>query len=261
MFAKSLLVFLLLTSCSDYSKFTKSGNSLSLKIKDLGIEKASIVKWKVGPKKDYIISQGVRFSFSLPRFNKDSLKQLEEAEADSWLVKVHRISSGRTKNLINVSIPLVRKTLGGSTSYSSPDKGSVNVFYAAAAISERLRGLTCPAMRHRKLLDSYILDSFPLREKELRVSILENSKVMSKLESFVHAPPIINGGRSLIGKYYLELALYNSATKRKKSNLVKLSKHLDITKEEEVIIEECRNVKVRPQSGENSGIESFKFKR
>lgn len=144
--------------------------------------------------------------------------------------------------------------------YSTSTRGSVGVYYAASSISTRLDNLPCPALDHRLVIeDSDLIDN--KNQNNLWVtSAVDKKQLTAKVQMISYSPITLNGGMSLKGEYYIDLALYNTATKYRVTSWVTVSNYVSVAKEENVVIKGCENYIV-PDKGAEDGVKKFKFGR
>lgn len=211
--------------------------------------KAKDVEWDVGRKKDKTISRGFRVSTEVPRISDEAKTHLyEKYGIDSWIFKYSRIVRGR-KDLVG-NIYYHFNNISKST-----DDFSLNIYYHASAVSERFRAFHCPAFDHRsKLPDIEIQSTKNITPKN--VYVRTTTKEPSKVERLSFSPHIFSAGRSLIGDFIIEYALYNSKTKQLYSNWARVAGHIKIRSEQNVSLPSCLGIKE-----ENSPLpESRRFK-
>lgn len=144
--------------------------------------------------------------------------------------------------------------------FSTSKKGSVGVYYAASSISTRLDSLPCPALNHRLLIDDGEVVSDNSQEKLWAASPVDRKTMSAKVHQISYSPITLNGGMSLIGDYYIDLAMYNTNTKIRSSAWLPISNYLAIKKEEEIVIKGCENFVV-PDRGSGDPVKKFHFGR
>lgn len=194
------------------------------------------VEWKVGRKKDKTVSRGIRITTEVPRVSDEAKTHLyEKYGIDSWIFKFSRIIRGR-KDLVG-NIYYHFNNISRST-----EAFSLNIYYHASSVSERFRAFHCPAFEHRSLLkDVKIRTSKNITPKNLYVRT--TSKEPAKVERLSFSPHIFSAGRSLIGDYIVEYALYNSQTKQLYSNWARVSGTVPITSEKNISLPSCLGIK------------------
>jgi hypothetical protein len=255
---------LLLASCTKYSEYRKkSSGQVFVTPYNFQIESVRVHDWKVGKYLKQKVSKGVNIQFRLPVLSKSDLMDLVTTKkVNSWLVKVMRRGRGRSETIGWMYIPL--SSSGEKNLRVNPIKmASFNVYYAAAAISNRFLKYNCPALDHRKEISIHkIVDSRSNSSKVIVVSMAEEHKVNARVEQFSYGGYVINGGMKLSGEYHLEIAFYNSIKKRVKSNFIHYDQYVDIVTEKDVHVKGCAGFKVPPKGKDDgNSFKKFKFGR
>ena len=241
-----------LSSCKKYSEYRTSFGSISIIPKNVKIKKAKIIPWSVGPLKKQKISKGISFQIRLPLLRHKHFTDLIKKDIDSWVLRVNRerISAVTMKHLEYISVPLaVRLKQRSYKTFKQLKTGTLNVFYAAATISNRLKRLKCPGLNHRKMIDKNkhikIMPEYSIK-KSIHVSAVYESPLELERHHFGYRPHTINGGNTLAGIYTFDLALYSSKEKKRMSNWFRLSNKVEITNEQEVFLKGCSKSNVVP---------------
>ena len=200
------------------------------------IEKANIVPWKVGLKKEVEISQGLRFFTTAPRFDNESKELLQNKYGvDSWIFRLSRIKRGQATPLGHFYLKFQNMT-------RNTKNISVSLFYQAAAVSKRFRFFHCPAFSHRKKIQSYkIIPRSTTKKDDLYIRSIE--RVKSRVSRFKFSPMIISGGRSLEGKYIIDLAFYNEKTKQRYSDWLPAQGAIVVPRELDRLVASCSGIK------------------
>ena len=118
---------------------------------------------------------------------------------------------------------------------------TLHIFYHAASVSEEFRRFHCPAFDHRYLINNIKLHKESADEFDLYVR--KNLAIKGRISKPSFAPVIISAGLSLVGKYIVEIALYNSKEKRIYTPFKQLSNTIEISSEERVSVPSCIGIK------------------
>ena len=259
-----IIIFLslsLLFSCSDKPEIKSIDGIFEVKLPAATIGNIETKDWHVGERGKDIVSKGFRFQIKLPQFDHAELQEMLKAGfLDSLAVKLKRRTYSESKTLDTFILPLGRQIPGTAASYIISQLREINlIINYSAASSNRLTNLMCPAMKHRFLLTDYEVND-PMSKINHYVFGKKDAKsdFMSNIRAFNGAKHTINGGRSLIGSYYLEIAFYDSLKRKRVGNFLPSSELLKITGEERIQIPSCDDPKNRDKT-QNSGVRSFKF--
>lgn len=233
---KTILLLFLLTSCNKVYELHKKNGVHYLKDMNGEIQNLKNIEWDIGRKREVTISKGIRFTSSIPRISKDSKNILmKKYGVDSWLIKVSRIRRGQVMALDHFYIRLENMT-------RTTKDFTVNLYYHAASVSKRFRLFHCPAFNHR-----YTLKDFSLEDRSSSIKrdlyIRPVRTLPGKATRLRFAPIIVSGGVSLVGKYIVDLALYNSKTKRVYSSWYPINGVIDITREMASSVASCNGIK------------------
>ena len=161
-------------------------------------------------------------------------------------------SSGTKKSLENFYVPFVNETslaIKGSSSYKTIQRKSIvlRVYYVAAAMSGRFEKLMCPALGHNLLLRSVDLLERKSFDRILTVSSKFGTPFNRKAFKYKISDNKINGGKSLLGEYSAEVALYSSKKKRVFSTFYDLANIVKVSLETPKSIRGCSNFKIPKQ--------------
>jgi hypothetical protein len=115
----------------------------------------------------------------------------------------------------------------------------LKVFYAAAFASERFRALKCPALGHNKKLASFEIAGV---NEEFSLGLGQTIPYNEKSHLVELTPSAFNGGNSLIGEYFLEIAAYDSKNKMIHSAFKRIPMHIAVTREESVRVKSCDGI-------------------
>jgi hypothetical protein len=259
-----LFVVVLLLSCEKKSELRLTKNGIFISPVNFKIDYYKIIDWKVGPLKRQRVSKGVELKVKLPQLKNDDLKALGEKKSfDSWLLRITRKSSRRKETLGYLKIPLhhKKKTNQRSQGFAGQTRAVFpRVYYVDAALSTRLEKKPCPGLGHSLEITKIHIDKDDNHEL-INPSLANEKKVNARVEIFKPFPSNFNGGKSLNGQYWVQLALYNSKTKQVLSNFVRASNDLIISRESYKAIKGCQyqDTPVR-KIEDNDGIKKFKWK-
>ncbi len=253
------LFFLL--SCSEQSEYVrKSGEAIFIKPKNHGVKHVGVIKWKIGSLFKQEISKGISISLLLPNLSVEQLKEIfYDRNADSYIVRVSR-NGLYGAQIIGHSYITFLKRDNGERRFSSPKGGTVNIYYAAAAISKRFENFSCPAFGHAKKIGEVIIKDAPNNlSDQLVLSPLEEVKVSARVGELASAPYLLNGGHTIIDEYKFEIAFYSYISKVRKSNYITLPQSVKVVYENEVSLKGCANFSIPKKTKGSTG--TFKFGR
>ncbi|MCP4914332.1 MAG: hypothetical protein GY909_14560 [Oligoflexia bacterium] len=256
-----LLLLLFTFSCEKKSELTSRGSSYFVKVFDSNIEDFRTISWKVGAYGKQTISKGMQITVSLPVIKEEDLETLhKEKKVDSWLLKVTRMSSLRRETVGYFSVEFMSRKRG-TPRVRLVRKTGVGVFYSAASISMRLSKSLCPAFKHNKKIEDIELKG-SFSEQMISLTAGDIERINAKVPEVTYSPLSLNGGSSLKGRYYVDVALYNKESKIRYSSYLRAGKEIVIDKEESVFLKGCQGKE--PVGGNNSSedpVKNFKFKR
>ena len=140
--------------------------------------------------------------------------------------------------------------------------GVVNIYYAAAAISNRFENFHCPAFDHSKIIDKVKVSHIKNTTSKIFVSPMERQRIEAKVDKYSYSPTIINGGMKLAGTYVIDIALYRQNEKYKESSYYTIPSEVIIKSESNKYLKGCTGFKIPSRERDSrEGIESFKFGR
>ena len=235
---KYLLIFTLVfsSSCMNETELALKNGIHYVPNVSTEIERAYIVPWKVGLKREAEVSMGVRFFSTIPMLSDDAEDTLiNKYGIDSWVIRFTRVR--RNKHFRMRYFFIKFKNITRNTKNIS-----VSLFYQAAAVSKKFRFFHCPAFDHR-----YEVRSFQLEERSGRKSsdifVRSIEKLNAKVTRFKFSPMVLPAGRSLKGDYYVDYALFDSQRKQRYSNWHAVDKVLSIQQELSKIVASCAGIK------------------
>lgn len=267
-----LFSFIFLNGCVSYSGFHNKKSKFSnyfvepVKSKILSYK---VLDWKIGKAMKETVSRGIKIDFSLPVLKSKDLKILnQEKGVDSIIVKVVQNMGHRVMILGFLEIPLYRelRTLrsGGKAygrKFKQPEKAHFSIEYIAATINSRGHQMICPPHHHNLVITKVKTREFiTKRDKQLSFSSKYEGYITSTTRKFLVQSQIFRGWKSLIGKYYLELAYFDSKKKKRLTNFYRLNNYIEVVDEKEVKVSSCPESRT-PFNGIRYKGKPFQWKR
>lgn len=235
-----ILTAFLCFSCTRYAEIKKDAVGVEIAPVQMDISHLKEIEWNVGLKKEETVSQSFTFIVDLPKIKEDDVDYLVQNKSiDAWILRLIVNRGSEVQDLGSLYTLLRPERLGRGSSGDAPTSVTFKVFYAAAYASERFRSFKCPAFGHdRKLKDIMISgenDDFslplgpsaPYNEKSHRVEL---------------TPTAFNGGNSLVGNYYVEIATYDSKKKIIHSPFKRIPVFVSVKSEERIQIASCGGI-------------------
>ncbi len=236
-----LLTLLLFYSCKQSATLTKGSVGLQISPVTMGISHLNEIVWNIGPKKEAQISQSFNFIVDMPKIDQDDLEyMIKERGVDSWIVRMIVLRNSQTQDLGSLyTMFKPRRIARGNESSGAPTSVSIKVFYAAAYASERFRSLSCPTFGHNKRISSMEIKG---SDDEFSLSVDQKNPYGEKSHQVELTPTSFNGGNSLVGEYFLEIAPYNSLTRTIYSTFKRIPMSIIVNQEENVSVPGCEGV-------------------
>ena len=233
--SKYLILFFLI-SCSKFYEVEKKNGIYLVRQVYSEITKANDVEWKIGRKREEVISKGMRMTFTLPKIDDHGQTLLRKKYGvDSWVFRISREHKGQTRSLGYFYYPLSSMT-GSTKSYT------VNLYYHAAAVSKRFRLFHCPAFNHRATIGEIRIADRPLAGAK-DMFIRENNRIPAKVSRIHINPMIFSAGVSMVGNYFVDYAFYASETKKRYSEWNKVDKTIVVSQETSKNVASCVGIK------------------
>tara|TARA_R110000868_G_scaffold378945_1_gene644594 strand:- start:5021 stop:5821 length:801 start_codon:yes stop_codon:yes gene_type:complete len=257
-------LLILLTSCRDYAEVDVDGQGASVAWKSGGATSVSVTPWRVGPYRKQMLSMGARVKVEFPALKEEDIEMLgEKFDVDSWLVSIQVSGLGRRQRLASYYMPLFKRSgRSGVMGVSSAEMGYLDLYYAAASISTRLRNLECPGLEHRRVLGNAEIREVATGNPMIVVSKMQEYSFQNKVERLDFQRNIINLGESVEGEYQVSFALYNSKKNRVLSNDAIAPQVIVLSGEKNERIRGCENLQTPPAKQDGAGeIQNFKFGR
>ena len=220
-------------SCSKQHEVKLKNRKYIINDFEFELRNRRIIPWKVGAKKNKIISQGFMIEALAPGLTTDSKEILfKEFGIDSWVYRM--IPKGKSH------LPL--GYLFYEFKYVKSRETTVYMkLYYHAAITSSFRSLVCPLFKHRKLINELIVSDNTQSNKRLVVKA--GVKYRGRVEKVSFLPIVFSGGQGLEGKYEIQIALYNSSKKTIHSNWYSASEYITVANESKVYLKSCAGVK------------------
>jgi hypothetical protein len=238
---KALLTLLLCLSCTRYAELASKHAQFKIHNAPVDITHAQNSEWHVGKKKEVELSQSFTFIVDLPKMRDDDLDTLiKEKEVDSWIVRLIQSKGPTTQDLGSMYTLFRPKKVTRVSAAGPAGSVTVKVYYAAAFASERFRRQECPMFEHdKKIVDLSVQGS----SEEITVPIGQSNSYNERAQLIELVPSSFNGGNSLHGTYYIELAAYNFHKKTVMSPWIRYSKHVVVAEEAAVDMKSCRGIR------------------
>lgn len=229
-----ILLFISL-SCTKWSHVKSSNGIYQVSDVSAHIHSEKTLVWKIGKNRGAIVSKGFNFKVDIPKIDQEGRDILfREYGIDAWLFKISKISRGKKQHLDFVSFDF--QNISRMTS-----ELTLHIFYHAASVSDDFRRFHCPAFDHR-----YLINDIELNEDatdNFNLYVRRNQLIKGRIHRPSLAPIISSAGKSLMGKYIVEIALYNSKEKRIYTSFKKLSNTIEVSSEHRVSVPSCIGVK------------------
>jgi hypothetical protein len=236
------LTLLLCYSCSKKADFSKDAVGVHIHPVTMELSHLNEVEWFVGKNKEEKVSQSVTFIVDMPKVKQEALDFLTDQKGiDAWILRVIAVRGSETQDLGSL-YALFKPKLRSRTAQGGVATSSVTlkIFYAAAYASERFRSFRCPAFGHLKKVSSMAIVG---DNEEFTLSITQSVPYNEKSQLVELTPSAFNGGHSLIGDYYLEVAAYDSKKKLIHSAFKRLPMSIKVGAEDMIRVPSCDGVK------------------
>lgn len=239
------LTLLLCYSCTRYSEVSRDAIGVHIEPVQMEISHLNEIEWHVGMKKEEKITQSFTFIVDMPKIRQDDLNYLEENRSvDAWILRLIVNRGSETQDLGSLYTLFNPRKIARGAQAGAASSVTLKVFYAAAYASERFRAFKCPAFSHNKKISSMSIagtnENFSLT---LSQAITYNEK--SHLVELT--PSAFNGGNSLVGDYYVEIAAYDSKKKLIHSAFKRLPMHITVAREDSISVPSCDGVHMEYQ--------------
>lgn len=238
---KAIFLTLLLSySCTKYATFSKEAVGISIAPVQMEISHLNEIEWNVGQRKEEKISQSVTFILDLPKIKDKDLDYLTDQRGiDSWIVRVIASKGSETQDLGSLYAFFRPKKSSRAASTSATSSVTIKIYYAAAYASERFRSFKCPAFNHSKKIRSMGVKG---ENSEFSLSVDQVTPYLEKSQLVELTPSAFNGGNSLVGDYYLEIAPYDSKKRMIHSAFKRIPSYVNIESEDEIRVKSCDGI-------------------
>ena len=231
-----LTVFILL-SCSKSAKLSKEAIGLRLTEVEMNLHHLREIEWAVGKKKEATVAQSFTFEVEMPKVDEDDLNYLTELKGiDAWILRLIVQKGSEQQDLGSLYARFRPKKILRGQGGGAPTNVVLKVYYSAAFPSERFRDFQCPAFQHNKRIKQMRIAG---ETKPFEISIEGAIPYPEKSQLVELTPSSLNGGNSLVGEYFVEIAPYDSEKKLIHAPFKRLPAYIEVTSEEAQSIESC----------------------
>jgi hypothetical protein len=257
-----LILCTLLISCQKKSEVSYSDEKVLITPTIAEILEVKAIGWKAGLLRSIDISKGIQLTFTFPKLeNKDLRYLVDNYGVDGWVVKVRRKGLMKNETVGYLHVPIILPGQKNAMRINQVNKASFKVLYSAAVVSTRFSNLPCPAFKHNLLIKKMEVNKTETSSSRLRVSSLEEERLIVRVEDFNYSNTSLNGGNELRGEYTIEIAFYNKVRKTKLSNFITLNGTAIIVSEDSVSLSGCENFKIPPRMEEKDDSKKFKWNK
>ena len=235
-----LLTILLACSCTKYSHLSKDAMGLKLTEVQMDISHLNEIDWLVGKNKEAKVSQSLVFVVDMPKVDEDDLAYLHKHKGiDSWILRLIVQKGSERQDLGSLYTRFKSKSTTRGQGAGAPTSVTIKIYYAAAYPSERFRFFHCPAFDHTKKISDMKISGENINF-DLSVDLATSYPEKSHLVEL--SPSSFNGGNSLVGEYFLEIAPYDSEKKLIHSSFKRIPRYVEVLAEERVPVKSCTGV-------------------
>lgn len=237
------LILFIILGCRNESSLVEGNGRLTLKDVEMKLSNLNDIDWKVGtPKKNSVVTQSIVFSVELPYLDEASRETLYKRYGmDGWILRLTQKVGSQQIPMGEVYAPMagIKNQRNKNVEIKQTKSVSIKIFYAAAYMSERFRTFNCPAFGHnRKVSDMEIFGDFSLLNLPIKSPEKFNSTPMiAELN-----PAAFNAGHSLVGDYFVEVALFSLKNKTLGTSFTPLKEIIRIGTEEKISVNGCAGV-------------------
>ncbi len=231
------LTFLLFTACTRYSSVTKDAIGLRVSDAQTSISHLSEIEWQVGKKKEVTLTQSFSFLVEMPKVHEDDLEHIYKTKGvNAWIIRLI-VQKGSEKQDLGSLYALFKpqKVLRGQSAGAAKNVG-LKVYYAAAYPSERFRFFNCPAFSHDRRISRMSVRG---ENRPFDITIDQVTPYPEKSQLIELTPSSFNGGNSLVGDYFLEIAAYDSNKKVIHGGFKRLPLYISVSEEERKLVKSC----------------------
>lgn len=234
------LTLLLCFSCTKYASFTKDAVGIQIEPVTMEVSHLNEVEWKVGLRKEETITQSITFIIDLPRVRTADLEYLtEQRNIDAWILRLIVNRGSETQDLGSLYALFKPKKVSRGVQAGVASSVTMKVFYAAAYASERFRSFKCPAFGHSRKISKMAIKG---DNEEFTISIGQAIPYLEKSHLVELTPSAFNGGNTLAGDYFIEIAAYDSKRKMILSSFKRIPMYVSVMAEDIVRVQSCDGV-------------------
>ncbi|MES2527591.1 MAG: hypothetical protein V4598_10905 [Bdellovibrionota bacterium] len=235
-----ILSFLVMYSCTREASLSRNTASAHLDHVIMPVSKPAEIKWPAGFRKEAVVTQSITFMIGMPKVEQDDLDYLiEQRDVDSWIIRVIAYKNSEKQDLGSL-YSLFRPRKLSRTSTGAATSVALKIYYAAAYASERFRNAKCPPLGHNKKITSMRVED---TKEPFSLSIEGTQSYLEKSQLIELTPSSFNGGMSLQGEYWFEIAPYNSVKKVIHAPFKRIPGTIIVDKEESVAVPSCNGIK------------------
>ncbi len=234
------LSVLILSSCTKYSKITKDAMGLRVTDVIMKIHNLKEVEWAIGLNKEAIVTQSIVFTVDMPKLDEDDLAHLTELKGvDSWIIRLIAQRGSEKQDLGSLYARFKPKKILRGQFGGAPSNVTLKIYYAAAYPSERFRTFPCPAFSHTRRITDMKVQGEPTP-----FDLVFEQKVPypEKVHLIELSPSAFNGGNSLAGEYFVEIAPYDSDKKVIHAGFKRIPMSVQVVLENNQAVESCLGV-------------------
>lgn len=232
-----LTALLFYFSCTKYAALERHAVGTNLTNVTMGISHLNEIDWNVGLRKEEKVTQSFTFFIEMPKIKPEDLDYLtQQKNVDAWILRLIVNRDSKTQDLGSLYSLFRPRKLSRAFGSGAASSVTMKVYYAAAFASERFRTFKCPAFGHTKKINKMSIigenepfsllmgQAFPYNEKSQLVEL---------------TPSSFNGGNSLKGEYFVEIAPYDSKRKLIHSSFKRIPMSIIVEREESVPVRSC----------------------
>ena len=235
-----LIVLLACSSCTKYSALSK--DAMGLRLTDVGMDISHLneIEWLVGKHKEAAVSQSFVFMVDMPKVSEEDLAHLTSSRGiNSWILRLIVQRGSDRQDLGSLYTRFKPQHLARGQGGGAPSNVTLKIFYAAAYPSERFRFFKCPAFDHNKRIKDMRISGEP---KLFEITIDQMTAYPEKSQLVELSPSSFNGGNSLVGEYFVEIAPYDSDKKVIHGAFKRIPMFVEVLSEENVSVKSCAGV-------------------
>lgn len=238
---KALLLTILLSySCTQKAHLSKDAMGLKLTNVQMEMSHLNEIDWLVGKHKEAKVTQSLIFVVDMPKVGEDDLEHLTKTKnIDGWIIRVIAQRGSESQDLGSLYTLFKSKKTSRGQGSGAPSSVSIKIYYASAYPSERFRFFHCPAFDHRKRITEM---KFSGDKEPFEISVDFAIPYPEKSHLIELSPSSFNGGNSLVGEYFIEIAPYDSVKKLIHGNFKRIPRYLEVVTEENVSVKSCSGV-------------------